>query len=118
MRIQRVIARAFGPFRDQVLDLAPGLTVVAGPNESGKSSWHAAVRLAVTGLRRGKGPGTAAERYVAERHRPWDQPERWEVEARIQLDDGRLIDISQDLIAKFNEMHKVPAAPAVTPKKP
>ncbi|HEX6654804.1 MAG TPA: AAA family ATPase, partial [Candidatus Limnocylindria bacterium] len=100
MRIQRVIARAFGPFHERALDLAPGMTVVAGPNESGKSSWHAAVRLAVTGLRRGKGPGTAAERQLAERHRPWDQPDRWEVEARLQLDDGRLIDISQDLAAK------------------
>jgi exonuclease SbcC len=97
MRIQRVVARAFGPFQGRTLDLAPGMTVVAGPNESGKSSWHAALRLAITGVRRGKGPGTAAERQLAERHRPWDQPERWEVEARLQLDDGRLIDISQDL---------------------
>jgi exonuclease SbcC len=100
MRIQRVVARAFGPFVDRSLELAPGMTVVAGPNESGKSSWHAAVRLAITGLRRGKGPGTAAERALAERHRPWGQPERWEVEARLQLDDGRSIDISQDLGAK------------------
>lgn len=100
MRVQRVIARAFGPFRDRTLELAPGLTVIAGPNESGKSSWHAALRLAITGLRRGKGPGTAAERQLVERHRPWDQPDRWEVEARLQLDDGRLIDISQDLGAK------------------
>jgi len=100
MRIQRVVARAFGPFQDRSLELAPGMTVIAGPNESGKSSWHAALRLAVTGVRRGKGPGTAAERQLVERHKPWDRPERWEVEARLQLDDGRLIDISQDLGAK------------------
>jgi recombinational DNA repair ATPase RecF len=100
MRIDRVVARAFGPFQGDVLELAPGMTVVAGPNESGKSSWHAALRLAVTGVRRGKGPGTSAERQLSERHRPWDQPERWEVEARLSLDDGRLIDISQDLGGK------------------
>ncbi|HET6745553.1 MAG TPA: AAA family ATPase, partial [Candidatus Limnocylindria bacterium] len=100
MRIDRVIARAFGPFQGDVLELAPGMTVVAGPNESGKSSWHAALRLAVTGVRRGKGPGTSAERQLQERHRPWDQPERWEVEARLSLDDGRTIDISQDLGGK------------------
>jgi uncharacterized protein YhaN len=76
------------------------MTVVAGANESGKSSWHAALRLAITGVRRGKGPGTAAERQLVERHRPWDQPERWEVEARLVLDDGRTIDISQDLGGK------------------
>ena len=100
MRIDRVVARAFGPFQNEVLELGPGLSVVAGPNESGKSSWHAALRLAITGVRRGKGPGTLAERQLAERHRPWDLPDRWEVEARLGLDDGRTIDISQDLAGK------------------
>jgi hypothetical protein len=100
MRIERVLARAFGPFQNEVLELGPGMSVVAGPNESGKSTWHAALRLAVTGVRRGKGPGTTAERQLAERHRPWDLPDRWEVEARLALDDGRTIDISQDLAGK------------------
>jgi len=100
MRIERVVARAFGPFQNEVLELGPGLSVVAGPNESGKSTWHAALRLAITGVRRGKGPGTIAERQLAERHRPWDLPDRWEVEARLCLDDGRTIDISQDLAGK------------------
>lgn len=100
MRIERVVARAFGPFQNEVLELLPGLNVVAGPNESGKSTWHAALRLAVTGVRRGKGPGTAAERQLVERHRPWDLPDRWEVEARLGMDDGRTIDISQDLAGK------------------
>jgi DNA repair exonuclease SbcCD ATPase subunit len=102
MRIEKVVARAFGPFRGEELKLAPGMTVVSGPNEAGKSSWHAAVRLALTGLRRGKGPGTIAERQLAERHRPWDQPERWEVEARLRLADGRIIEISQDLAGKVD----------------
>ena len=100
MRIQRVIARAFGPFRDDELELAPGMTVVVGPNEAGKSSWHAATRLAITGVRRGRGRATAADAAIEARHRPWDLPERWEVEARLALEDGRLIDISQDLAGK------------------
>jgi DNA repair protein SbcC/Rad50 len=100
MRIERVVARAFGPLLNEVLELGPGMSVVAGPNESGKSTWHAALRLAITGVRRGKGPGTLAERQLAERHRPWDLPDRWEVEARLGLDDGRTIDISQDLAGK------------------
>lgn len=100
MRIQRVVARAFGPFEDETLELAPGMTVVAGPNEAGKSSWHAATRLALTGLRRGRGRATNAESAIADRHRPWDVPDRWEVEARLDLDDGRTIDIHQDLAGK------------------
>ena len=100
MRIQRVTARAFGPFRDEELELAPGMTVVVGPNEAGKSTWHAAMRLAVTGIRRGRGRATAADAAVEAHHRPWDAPERWEVEARLSLEDGRQIDISQDLAGK------------------
>jgi hypothetical protein len=100
MRIERVIARAFGPFRGETLELAPGMTVVVGANEAGKSSWHAAMRLAITGVRRGRGRSTAADAAVEARHRPWDLPEQWEVEARLRLDDGRSIDISQDLAGK------------------
>ncbi len=99
MWIERVIARAFGPLVDQTLELAPGMTVVGGPNEAGKTSWHAATRLAITGVRRGPGR-TRESTAVEERHRPWDQPDRWEVEARLHLDDGRTIDISQDLAGK------------------
>ena len=32
------------------------MTVISGPNEAGKTSWHAALRLALTGVRRGPGP--------------------------------------------------------------
>ncbi len=100
MWIARVIARAFGPFSDETLELGPGMNVVVGPNEAGKSSWHAATRLAITGLRRGRGRATAAEAALEARHRPWDATERWEVEARLLLADGRQIDISQDLAGK------------------
>jgi len=100
MRIERVAARAFGPFTNESLELAAGLTVIAGPNEAGKTSWHAAIRAAVCGIRRGRGRATAADAAFEDRHRPWDQRDRWEVEARMGLDDGRTIEISQDLAGK------------------
>lgn len=100
MRIDRVTARAFGPLRDDSLEFAPGLTVVVGPNESGKTSWHAATRAALCGVRRGRGAATRTDAEFAARHRPWDDPERWEVDARLALDDGRTVDISQDLAGK------------------
>ena len=103
MWVERVIARAFGPFRDAELDLGPGLTVVVGPNEAGKSTWHAALRLALTGIRRGKGGRTVETRTAEERHRPWDDADgAWEVGARLHLDDGRVIDISQDLAGRVD----------------
>jgi DNA repair exonuclease SbcCD ATPase subunit len=99
MWIERVIARAFGPLTDETLELGQGMTVIGGPNEAGKTSWHAATRLALTGVRRGPGR-TKETAAVIERHRPWDSPERWEVEARLHLADGRTIDIAQDLAGR------------------
>jgi recombinational DNA repair ATPase RecF len=100
MWIERVIARAFGPLTDQTLELGEGMTVIGGPNEAGKTSWHAATRLALTGVRRGPGR-TKETAAVIERHRPWDSPEQWEVEARLHLADGRTVDINQDLAGRI-----------------
>ena len=50
MRIESVTAHAFGPFVDETLDLARGMTVIYGPNESGKSTWHAALYAGLCGI--------------------------------------------------------------------
>ena len=52
MRFESVKAHAFGPFRDKTLELSPGMNVVYGPNEAGKSSWHAALYAGLCGRRR------------------------------------------------------------------
>ncbi len=95
MRIRSVRIRSFGPFSDQTLDLSQGMTVIVGDNESGKSSWHAAIFAALCGLRRGQGR-RIEDREFTRRHRPWDGS-GWSVEARLELADGRVIDIVQDL---------------------
>ena len=99
MWIERVIARAFGPLHDETLHLGAGMNVIGGPNEAGKTSWHAATRLALTGVRRG--PGRTKEvSSVLDLQRPRDSADRWEVVARLHLGDGRTVDISQDLAGK------------------
>lgn len=95
MRIRNVRIHAFGPFREQTLELAEGMTVVTGDNESGKSTWHAAIYAALCGLRRG--PGLLKEdRDFREQHYPWGGTS-WSVEANLELADGRQIEITQDL---------------------
>jgi DNA repair exonuclease SbcCD ATPase subunit len=99
MWVERITARAFGALRDESLELGPGLNVVFGPNEAGKSTWHAAVRMALTGVRRGRGSSTKEAAALEDRHRPWDDPDRWAVETRLHL-AGRRIDLVQDLVGK------------------
>ncbi len=96
MIIKRVTAHAFGPITEQTLDFADGMTVICGPNESAKSSWHAAAFAALCGRRRGRGSGHAADRAFADRHRPWHGGE-WAVSAVIHLDDGRRVALRHDL---------------------
>jgi uncharacterized protein YhaN len=96
MRIEAVKALGFGPFRSEVLELSPGMNVIYGPNESGKSSWHAAIYAAMCGTKKTRGQPTREDRAFASRHRPW-RGTTWQVTAVLVLDDGRTIDIEQQL---------------------
>jgi exonuclease SbcC len=96
MRIEAVKAAAFGPFSGETLQLAPGMNVVYGPNESGKSSWHAAIYGAMCGMKKTRGQPTREDRAFASRHRPW-RGTTWQVTAVFALDDGRTIEIEQGL---------------------
>lgn len=101
MRFSRVTATAFGPLVRQTLEFEPGLNVVVGANESAKSSWHAALYAALCGRKRGKGKPGQREREFEARHRPW-AGDVWKASARLVLDDGREVEISQDLDGKVD----------------
>ena len=98
MRFESVTAHAFGPFRERSLQLGQGMTVIHGPNESGKSTWHAALYVGLCGIRRASGL-RADDREFRNRHRPWDG-EGWEVSTVVQLADGRRVELRHDLNGK------------------
>ncbi len=94
MRIRRVRAHAFGPLIDETLELADGMTVIYGPNESAKSTWHAALLSALCGRRR----VSRRTKHIRpfERYRPWSG-KSWEVSAEIVLADSRRVELRHDL---------------------
>jgi exonuclease SbcC len=96
MRIEQVLADSFGPLSGATLELAPDFTIVYGANESGKSSWHAAVYAAVCGARRSRGRPAKEDEAFEALHKPWDR-HGWKVRAVIRLEDGRRIELQQDL---------------------
>lgn len=99
MRFLSITPRAFGPLTaGSSYDVAPGMTVFAGPNEAGKSSLHAAFYAALCGIRRGLGAARRDDVAFEERHRPWASQE-WKVSATITL-DGRRIELRHDLSRK------------------
>jgi DNA repair protein SbcC/Rad50 len=95
MRIRKVIAPAFGPLVDASLELAPGMNVLYGPNEAGKSSWHAALFAGICGLQRGAARRNE-KRWFTDAHKPWDR-DGWVVGAEIELADGRIVELRHDL---------------------
>lgn len=96
MRIDEILADAFGPFVGKRFRCAPGMTVIFGPNEAGKSSLHAALYAGLCGRRRGRGQRTDDQEFAAA-HRPWDNTGRWEVGAVVTLSNGRRVELRHDL---------------------
>ena len=67
MRIRRLQIKDFRRYRDLDIDFAPGLTVVRGPNEAGKTTIQRAIELAITR----RATSGANDLNVL---RPWDAP--------------------------------------------
>ena len=68
MRVRKLSARDFRRYRALDITFAPGLTVVRGPNEAGKTTVQRALELVLTR----RVTSTAAE---IEALRPWDAPD-------------------------------------------
>jgi DNA repair exonuclease SbcCD ATPase subunit len=84
MKVVSVKLQGFGALSGR-FKLDPQLTIVGGPNESGKSTLHTALRVALCGLdlpNRGRMPKDTEE--VLRRFRPW-QGGAFKVEAEIEL---------------------------------
>ncbi len=101
MRIRKVDAKAFGPFTNTTVEYEPGLTLVFGPNESGKSTLHAATYAALCGRKRGRGAATKADQAFKRKHMPWDG-QAWTVGSEIDLADGRRVALTHDLLGKVD----------------
>jgi DNA repair exonuclease SbcCD ATPase subunit len=67
VRIRRLQIKDFRRYRDLDVDFAPGLTVVRGPNEAGKTTIQRAIELAITR----RATSGANDLNVL---RPWDAP--------------------------------------------
>src|SRR5438132_8544902 len=93
MRLERLELAGFGCLRDVDIAFHSGLTVVAGDNESGKSTLHRAIRAALYGIDAG-GQGRAVERSDWSRWAPW-LPGPYGVALTYSLDDGRRIRIAR-----------------------
>ena len=95
MRVDRLVVHGFGRVCGREFRFGSGLTVVHGPNETGKSTLHSALSAALFGLV-GSGRRTKATTALIEQLRPWNG-ERYAVTAEIVAVDGRSLRLEWDL---------------------
>ncbi len=97
MRVEVVKADSFGSLVGESLVIPPGFVVVYGPNECGKSTWLHAIFFALCGITAGK--RTEEQRQFEEKYAPWFGDD-WKVSATVRFDDGRRVEVVQDLRRK------------------
>ncbi len=95
MILERLEITGFGSLFDLSEDLHPRVTVIAGHNESGKSTLLRAVRAALYGIDAG-GQGRPVERSDWARYEPWTRG-AYGLALTYKLDDGRRIRVARRL---------------------
>lgn len=72
MKIRRIAIKDFGKLHNQTIDFAPGLNVLCGENESGKSTVHTFIKSMLYGMQRQRGRGAKKDTYSV--YCPWENP--------------------------------------------
>ena len=85
--IERLVLKDFGKFHDKVLTLQPGLTILYGKNEAGKSTVHSFIRAMLFGLERQRGRAGRDDLYT--KYLPWDTPAAYGGSMDFELDGRR-----------------------------
>lgn len=87
MRIERIELKHFGRFSEAAYDFVPGLNLVTGPNEAGKSTLMAAIPAVLFGLR------------DKERFRPWGREGECSASLRFRTEQGHTIRIDREILS-------------------
>lgn len=72
MLFRRLTIKNFGKIHEKTLEFSPGINVLYGENESGKSTTHTFMRSMLYGISRQR--GRAAKNDLYTRYEPWDNP--------------------------------------------
>ncbi|MDX9971998.1 MAG: AAA family ATPase [FCB group bacterium] len=98
MRISKLWLNGYGRFFKRTLQLSPGLQLVLGPNEQGKTTLRNFVGDMLYGQKR-----SGTQRIYDEAHelrRPWSAPTCYGGQMVYVLDDGREIEIRREFDKK------------------
>lgn len=98
MKIRRISIDGYGRFAGRTLDFAPGLQIIIGPNERGKSTIRAFIGDMLYGQK--KGPAQRAYDETNELRMPWSSPDCYGGTLVYELRDGRRIEVIRNFDKK------------------
>ncbi|MCC8044957.1 MAG: AAA family ATPase [Clostridiales bacterium] len=72
MEIQELILKKYGKFSDHHITFRPGINIIYGGNETGKTTIHSFIKAMLFGLNRARGRAAKMDEYQI--RQPWDSP--------------------------------------------
>lgn len=84
MRLLDLYISGFGKFHNRAITFEPGMNVVYGKNEAGKSTLHTFIRSMLFGLERGRGRASKNDLYS--RCEPWENKAAYGGRLRLEQD--------------------------------
>ncbi len=75
MKIREIYIKNFGKFSEQRFSFQPGVNILYGENEFGKSTLCAFIRAMLFGMERGRGKAAARDDFS--RYEPWENPNHY-----------------------------------------
>lgn len=87
MKINTITLSHFGKFHHKTLQLKPGINLVQGANESGKSTIHAFIKGMLLGIEKTR--GREGKDDVYKRYLPWDTPTLYSGSMDVEMESNR-----------------------------
>ncbi len=79
----------FGRFHNKEIDLQPGINLIYGENEAGKSTLHTFIKGMLFGIERLRGRGSASKEDLYTRYLPWDYPGAFGGSMEVMIGDRK-----------------------------
>ncbi len=99
MIIKDISLTNFGKFSHKIVSLEPGLNIVYGENEAGKTTLHTFIRGMLFGIEKQRGKASGKDLYT--KYEPWENPANYQGMMRIE-NEG----VNYRIERNFSKQHK------------
>lgn len=99
MIIKEIRLTNFGKFSDKMMSMEPGLNIIYGENEAGKTTLHTFIRGMLFGIEKQRGKASGRDLYT--KYQPWENPSNYQGIMRIESNDQ-----NYRIERNFDKIHK------------